>query len=302
LVSFNQNYNGLLDQGLDNKGGTSDFRSLFKSQFYKGVALEHHLLPRLNLYQNFSHISIERTIQTNSKFSVTDDVQTPATSQFQYFLNGRFLVGNGWSVTSSAALLWGSSTYYSPDFRTAGKPLLAENTWQIRDFVINAGVTKELTRFRTSVNAGYSEINQYSQIQSDLQLIYYPFGNMNLYMIAEASLHWDESEPGIEMIYHPQVGMKIGPVWLSGEYGLGKMKNFYTGGGVVVYNMPETVNDKWGCTLWAPLFRNRCNLTLRYLQSGKEGMTFVYSDAVNFTTGNYTFTDQSFLISLKWNL
>jgi hypothetical protein len=302
LVSFNRNYNGLLDQGLDNKGGTSNFRSLFKSQFYKGLALDHHLLPKLNLYQNFSHIGIERTIQTNSKFSLADEQRKPATSQFQYFLNGRFLVGNGWSVISSASLLWGETYYYAADFQTVGKSQLSENLWQIRDYVINVGATKELTRFRTSLNAGYSEINQYRQIQSDLHMVYYPFGNVNLYIIAETSLHWDESDPGIEMIYHPQIGVKAGPVWLSGEYGMGKMKNFYTGGGMVVYNMPETVHNKWGFSLWVPLFRNRCNLTLRYLQSGKEGKIFVYSDAVNYTTGNYTFTDQSFLISLKWNL
>jgi hypothetical protein len=134
-----------------------------------------------------------------------------------------------------------------------------------------------------------------------LSLVIYPFGNNNFYLKPDATLHWDEEPGKFNMVYQPTIGLKTGPFWISGEYGNGRMNNFYSGGGQVVYNLPETITGFWGAGLWAPLLKYKLNVSARYRQSKKEGTTFVYDDTFTASQELYTFWDQSLLITLKWN-
>jgi hypothetical protein len=207
----------------------------------------------------------------------------------------------GYSFSASGSYLWGNSYIFSPVQRSSGKSDLEEDMWKIDDYVVNLGMTKETTYLNTVLNAGYGMINRYRQYQGSLSLVIYPFRNNNFYLQPDATLHWD-GEPGkFNFIYQPRIGIKTGPLWFSGEYGTGRMKNFYSGGGQVVYNIPETITGYWGASLWAPLFKYRLILSARYRQSEKEGTNFVYSDTFAASKAIYTFWDQSLLVTLKWN-
>jgi hypothetical protein len=80
------------------------------------------------------------------------------------------------------------------------------------------------------------------------------------------------------------------------------MKNFFSGDGLVVYNMPETIRQKGGISVWLPLFNYRMETTLRLGRSEKKGTTFVYSDLDDFVPEDYRFNENSILFSIKWNL
>jgi hypothetical protein len=238
-------------------------------------------------------------MSTPNQLNTTEETST---FQFQYNISGRFLLGKGWSMSSSFTRLWGESYYHYPDNLSSGATNLIRSSWKISDYLVTAGIAKDMIHFRPKLVLGYGEINRFRQVQANLQLIIYPFGNVNFYLIPEGSVHRDDSAEEIKLVFNQKIGLKTGPVWLTGEYSTGTIKSFFSGDGLIVYNMPESIKNRQGITLWAPLLKYRLNLTIRYLQSAKEGMTFVYSDASNYKIKYYSFTDQSFLISLKWNL
>jgi hypothetical protein len=302
LISFNAQYDDLMAENIETENSFRNFRSVIKQQQYYGFALDHHILPALNLYQSFSTIGIDRTEQFKSMPDFPDTTKETFTQQYQYYLNGRYLLGKGWSISASFSGLWGQSYYHLPEFKTSGEYSLTEMKLGISDYQINAGISKEMALLRFKLIMGFGEINLYKQLQTNIQVIIYPYKNIRFYLLPEIAFHWDESTGAINGVYNQKIGIKTGTVWLTGEYGMGSMKNFVAGEGMVVYNMPETIKNKAVISLWAPLFKSNLDLMLMYLRSGKEGSTLIYSDASNYSTKSYTFTEHSFLISLKWNL
>ncbi len=302
LFSFNPDANDMAGEDIKAEGSYSNYRSVLRSQFYQGFSADHHLLPRLNLYQNLSFMGIDRTQQYQSEVNLLDTLKESVTNQFQYFLSGRMIWGKGWTVSAAFTRLWGKSYFHIPEYQSGGFFNLAERSWGIRDYLVNAGIAREMTFFRPELDCGWGKINRTRQLQANLRMTIYPLQNVDLYMIPQVSAHWDGILDRPEMVFIPKVGIKAGPVWLAGEYGIGRIRNFFSEQGLVVFNMPETITGKWGISLWAPLFQHKANLMLQCRQSKKEGMTFVYSDAENYTLKPFRFNDRSLFISLKWNL
>jgi hypothetical protein len=155
---------------------------------------------------------------------------------------------------------------------------------------------------RPKLGAGIARINGYRQLQVNLQVIVYPAGNLNFFLTPEASLHFDENVSGAKFVFVQSAGIKTGPFWLSFDYAVGNMKNFFSVDGLVVYNMPELIRQKKGISVWLPLLKYRMEATLRLGRSEKKGTTFVYTDLDDFVPENYRFNENSFLFSIKWNL
>ncbi len=302
LLSFNDDYNNLLSENFETQGSFSNYRSLLRRQVYEGLGLDHHMAPRLNLYQGFSHIGTERTQLYLSTLNLLDTVKESSTCQLQYYIHGRYLLGRGWSLSAAYTRLWGNGFYHVPVYLAPDLYNLVENKWKIDDYVICAGITREFILFRPKLEIGFGSIDGYNQFQTNLQAAFYPFGNLSFFLVPEGSLHWDGSSGDFRMVYNQKIGFQTGPVWVTGEFAFGRMKNFFSAGGLVVYNMPESNLGKAGITFWAPLLRYKLGLAVRYLLSVKEGMTFVYENASDFQSKPYRFNEQSFLISLKWNL
>lgn len=300
--SYNTGYKALSSHDFEVPGSYSNYRALLKSQTYAGAALDHPLLPRLTLYHSLSHTGIERTEQYRSTQNRLDTATETSASQFQYYLHGRWLTGGGWTISAAVTHLWGKSGYHLPEYVSPGLYNLREEQFLIRDYLLCAGVAKDLPRFRPGLDAGFGKINRALQFQGNLGVTWYPFANSSLWLTPMASLHWDGSTGAAALITLLSAGVKAGPIWLSADYASGPMRNYYTGEGLVVYNQPEMIRRKAGITLWAPLLRHRADATLRWTLSEKEGTTFVYSNPTDFVTDPYRFKDLGFLISLKWNL
>jgi hypothetical protein len=163
LLSRNKNHHSLVDEGLDGQNGVSRYRSLVRNQKYYGISLDHHLFPKINLYHNFSMMTISRNLQVNSRFNLPAVQHDPSTTQYQYFLNARYSLLKGWNFSASGSYLWGKSYTFAPVLRTSGKSDLEEDTWKIDDYVVNFGISKETTFLSTRIDAGYGTINRYRQ-------------------------------------------------------------------------------------------------------------------------------------------
>ncbi len=271
--------------------------------WFKNLGLDHHLASGFNLYHSFSHIGIDRTQHFQSAVNLLDALQETHTSQYQYFIQGRLMARKGWHASVSFSKVWGKSYYNYPVPGTSGGSYFFPRQFnEINDQLVTLGISKEMTFWRPRLSFTMGEISGFRQTQVNGQIIFYPLGNLHFYLLSEGAYHTDKSREHPTTIFTQKAGVKTGPFWLIGEGTFGTFKNFSTGDGLVIYNMPETIRGMYGLTLWVPLFRYKMNMSVRALLSEKTGMTFVYSDAVTYQTKNYNFTDQSLLISLKWNL
>ena len=301
LCSSNRQHPALTKENIDSEGSFSTYRSVLDRMWYKNLGLDHHISSGFDLYHSFSHIRIDRTQQFQSVANQLDASKKTYTSQFQYFIQGRMIAGKGWQTTLAYSNVWGDSYYHYPENQSSSGYIFPRQTYAIRDQLVNFGISKELTFLRPRISFTTGKINGLRQYQMNGQIIVYPLGNLNLYFLSEGSMHADGSEP-LKTVYTQKAGIRTGPVWWTGEATFGKIRNFSMDDGLVIYNMPETIDGMYGLTLWIPLFKYKLNLAARYLMSEKTGMTFVYTDAVRYSTRSYGYTDQSILISLKWNL
>lgn len=300
-LSRNTGQAALLEEKISDEGSLSSYRNVLRRQWYKNAGFDLHLSPRLNLYTNISHIAIDRTQHFSSAANQMEVLMETTTSQFQFYSQGRLILGKGWSAFTSATLLRGESHYHLPLVASPGNYSFTEASLPITDWLINGGVTREMDWMAPRLSLTRGNINGWNQWQLNGQWVLYPLGNPTFYLVSEGTLHLDESAADPKILLSQKIALKTGPVWLSGEFTRGTIANFSTGEGLVVYNMPETITSMSGATLWVPLFGYRLNATLRYMVAAKKGTTFVYANATDYTVSHYRFNDQSLLISLKWN-
>ena len=210
----------------------------------------------------------------------------------------------GWSFSISGSYIWGDSFTFSPvsyDMIT-GEYDLSEKSHKISDNVVALGIRHENAWLNTSLSAGYARINEFRQFEGNLNMVIYPLGNNHFFITPDVTLQKDEEGEDYKVVFQPQIGIKTDPFWISGEYGIGKMKNFFTEGGKVVYNVPETVTGYWGVHLTAPILKDQLNLSARYRQSTKESPLYtINNNNVVSSADHFTFTDQSLMFSISWN-
>jgi len=301
-MTINTDYDGLLDETIAETDSYVGYRNVLRRQLYTGITLDHEVKPRFYAFHGVSHLEIMRMqmIQAPSRnVSLNEESRT---SQNQYYLQGRYNAGKGWNLFSSVNLIWGHALSNWVSYTSAGVPVMNDYRYSISDRLWNIGVARELRFFRPKVSLTAANINDYKQTQVNGQLVIYPFGNTHLYTVTDMSLHWDQSSDQTKTVWNQKLGLKTGPLWWIAEATSGDMKNFSVSDGYVVYNQPETVTGLYGLTAYIPLFKYRLDLTARYQVLNKEGMIFDYSSTTAYSIKSYSFTDNNFLISLRWNL
>lgn len=301
-LTTNSSFDDLTNEGIITDGSYINYRSVMKQQTYIGIGVDHALSNKLNMYHGFSRLNIQRTERFQSSFPQLDHSEEPAASQFNYFIQGRYLIGNGWSTSASLSLIWGKANTNWITFKNSPRPIVTAYEYLISDQIATIELAKDFWWIRPQVSASFGTINQWRQLQLSPQLTFYPLGNTNLYSVSGLTLHSDQSADKPKYVLNQKIGVKTGPVWWIADGWLGPMKNFSTPDGFVVYNMPEEIKQMVGLTVYLPLLKHKLELLARYRLAQKEGFTYHYSNTTEYTTSTYQFTDNNFLISLKWNL
>lgn len=302
LFSINQDFKKLCAASFGEPESYSNYRSLVKNAWYRGLAMDFHITPRLNLYNNFSHLRIERLQNYYSAGYLLDTTRSTSASQYQYYLQGRYLLKNSFSIYAGYSGLWGESIYHSPEFIATGIFNLSPASWKIRDYVFHAGIGKETASARFDLSANAGKINRNGQLQLNGKVVFYPLKNLNLFFISAGSFHFDKSETTAKKVFIQKATMKTGPVWLTVEGTWGNIRNFSSNDGLVIYNIPEKIRSIYGIAAWIPFSKSRFNFLVRTQRAEKEGTTFVYSDVTSYSESIFKFKEQNFLITLQWNL
>ncbi len=187
--------------------------------------------------------------------------------QFQYYLSGRLLLGNG--------------TYLVPAFHYLNVKIPSEAvmvgrgrssyTVEHNIFKHNVATSLGLERYtgklKSGISAGYSNINEQQQLQGAFSLIWFPFGNLNLYSVSDITRYsvlprYNNIE---RWILTQDLGFRAFPgLWMELRGRWGEMENFASSGALIVYNDIAMVKAQYGVTLIAPMFARRFELVVNY--------------------------------------
>jgi hypothetical protein len=301
-LTGNNRFQELSNQVIVDDNSYLNYRSLMKQQRYYGLGMDHALGDRLNLFHQFGHLRVDRTELIQSDYPQLRQTKEQYSLQYNYYLNGRYLLGQGWSAFASLSLLWGDSFSHWVTFTSNPTPVVTKYSYNINDRVFNAGIAKDFWWVRPELSFAFGNINGLQQFQATPGFTLYPLGNANFYLSSEMSLHKGEEENGVKSVFSQKIGVKTGPVWLIADGRIGTIKNFSAGRGYVVYNMPEQINRMAGISVFVPLFEYKMELLLRYMVTEKQGLDYHYQPDFSYFTTPYEFYDTNLLISLKWNL
>jgi hypothetical protein len=300
-LTLNREHNKLVAERIVADGSYINYRNTMKQQFYTGAGIDHAVNSKINLFHALSHLGIERTERFESDYPQLDHTEEPTTSQFTYYLQGRYLIGNGWGATASVSLQWGTANSHWNTYRNSPVPIVTPYQYRIGDQIASLGIAKDFWWIQPRLSVSAGSINQWRQIQVNPQVTIYPFGNNNFYSVSGLTLNNDQSADKTKYVFNQKIGIKTGPVWWIADGWLGPMKNFSASDGYVVYNIPEEIKQTASLAIYLPLFQHKLELMARYLVAQKEGYTYHYSNTTDYTTSTYQFTYNNFLISLKWN-
>lgn len=157
-----------------------------------------------------------------------------------------------------------------------------------RESVFFSSLVFEQPRFQVSATFAYSDFVTGTWMQPGLELMIFPFGNLNFYCI---SRYWhlipgrqasQPENPSSRSIAGQTIGFRITRwCWIETQYYLGTLSEFVENGGFVIYNNKESISDRTDLNLIFPLFKNRFQLNLRArAQSNSTNVFHLHKDGM----------------------
>ncbi len=299
-ITDNANYSELIHESPVNSGSYVLYRNIPREQFYYGVGLEHQVSSRWLLFHGVSKLSIHKSQYIREGDLGQAVFLESRVNQVQYYLQGRYFIGNGWHAKAGLTLIGGSADNHAVDENALRRKVIVPYRYGINDHFVQLGIARDIKSLQPGLSISAGSVAGFTQIQANAHLTLYPLGSTSLYLTGDVSMHYDTAYEGWKFIAIPKIGTKLGPFWILAERSFGDIQNYSAAGGYVVYNSPEIVKQLTSLSLTLPMLNYRLNAMVRYMHSQKEANTFDYSDKDNYTASPYQYNERSWLMSLKW--
>ena len=205
--------------------------------------------------------------------------------QNNFYFNLGYQMFNGWSAGVFANFITIKSQKVNQEYQLVTKTdtayyLASEDKYETFDYpqdqygftmadtsffnyVAGVWLQKNWDAVKLDLEVSLGNLNGYKQQQLSTELLYYPFGNTNLYGISRITA-FGQQKNRFRWLGAQTVGIKLFPeLWIEAEYRQGDFSNVQFSKGFVVYNLPEKVNFSAGINL---LFYagKHTNMNLRY--------------------------------------
>ncbi len=175
------------------------------------------------------------------------------------------------------------------------KVLLWREETNLFNFAASCSFKQRNKNTEWSVNAGFSNFNNSTQKSTGINLVFYPKGNLNLYLTTSASLLLADKEKNI--VVNGNLGFKVMKyLWMEPFVGIGKISNYAENNAYVIYNTSDISNLRIGSSIIAPI--NKFKLSARYMFQQKSS-PFEYFDN-RFRTGFTNYPEHQLFVNLSW--
>ena len=237
----------------------SDNKASVRNSKYFFLGLNHDLGKNASLFHGYQRLAADfsTTITNNGGSGGQGPGGGSTTSEYiytviqnEYYAALSFLVAKGFYITPAFHLQGVSTEGYSGT-----------------NNVLSVQLVKWLGKVKLYGGYYTSEINEQKQQQIEGGLAFYPMGNTNIYLQAQATSHMENSVNS--MIWSAKGRLKLFPkTWLEASYAIGDMLNYSEANGYLVYNQLDEIRSKWG--LGINQYLGKHLLYLGYIHESKE--------------------------------
>lgn len=301
------NYTGFLDQRvLDDFTGPADqqasgYQIIPQFHHYGFLGLDFQLSPRMALYQGVSYLQATQFFYSQAE-GLSIQTSTNRSTSFQYLASAGYYLGKGVHLTLGGHALFIS--YDSLRVQSIGNsPQTQIQTERMQEFdwLVFGGISKNLRFLDLGATVYTGQINGGRQLQSDLQLTFFPMGNMNFYTYSVLSFQnqkLGEAPSTSRLIFNQEIGVKLTNfLWIEGYGTFGELENYITKQGVVVFNRLDQIDQRWGGRL---IFLPQTNWKLTVDFTHFSNSSRFQSDPLSADQNLKSYQHQSLTAILSW--
>ena len=248
-----------------------------------GINIKHRLGNRINIRHGFTKLTKQNLVFSNTGTTPPTIRYAQVVGQFQYYISPIVFLDDGLHFWLSAHFLNIDIPYrYAFD----GSVYSGENTEN--DQAFTTGLSKDFSHFNISFGLGYSTLNNKQQFSQNIELVYYPLANLNLYGLLHIKTQQDGSFVSGPSSIHPGIGFKVfRHAWIEGGYTIGSMDNYSDINGFYIYNDINPVTKLATGSLIVPFNKYKTSVFIkyRYLQNNIHVFSITSDEYVN--SGEY---------------
>ena len=248
----------------------SNNKASVRNSKYFFVGMNHDIGKNIALFHGYQRLGADfaTTITNGGGFGPGGGSSTMeyiyTVIQNEYYAKLNFLLAKGFFISPAYHIQGVSTTGFSG----------SNNVFSIQ-------LVKWLGNIKLYGGYYTSEINAKRQQQLEGGLVYYPMGNTNFYLQAQATNHEENAENN--MIWMGKAGVKLfSKTWLNLSYTKGDMLNYSESNGYLLYNQLDLIKYKWGGSINQYLGKHL--LYLGYIHESKEEYTTQIPFAHNVLT------------------
>lgn len=265
---------------------------------YFHLALQHDIGRKFTLNHGYSYIHQDYFLYNRNDVK-TNINQDYVNNVHQYYLSGQVRLARNWRAGLGFHYV---GVRYPVLNRTPGMGpgRFQKSVVTDHQVVLFFHLKKDFPYFSTQASLYYSNLNDATQLQTDLKLSVYPLGNLNLYTLTTVSYQIENSGRDRQSIVLTQeIGGKIFRyLWIEGFFTLGEMQNYTGGDGTLVFNSANIIKSRIGGRLIFPVHQ-AVSLQAGYTYAVRES-SFIPADSGIPPFNTIQYHDHSITGGLIW--
>jgi len=308
-LTYNSDFNTQIKNNFGNDTLIYGEKKLDKSIQYVSFNIIINPLRRVTIFQGYNNINISSTQKIVSIGNPSAEFGLN-TKQNEYYLNAGYYAGAGFTVSGILHYLNVKIDDITAKVNTQnGNISYSPTTTTLNNYVGLLSLEKSINKFKFILGNSYSNLNNAKQIQNGLTVVYFPFGNLELYTVTDLILHSEKKEKGAGKssnaytsrgLVKQKIGFKvIDKLWFEGFYFFGNGVNFHEDNAYVVFNSINTIKNRFGLNLLSPV-SPKIQLSLRYQYYTEEIPELVYQTSTSYKYLEKINSFHKIIGSIKW--
>lgn len=299
--SFIQDHNIIDSYSIEIDPGIKGFQSVTDNFMFFGGSLESRTGNFITFNHSIGYLSKSYMLYLQDE----DDPELrmdQRLSQFQYYLSGRMLLGNGTFLIPAIHYLNLRIPYYTMVGGRGGSSFIVKQHYFQHDFASSLTLEKYIRKVKPALSTGYSNINGQKQVQGSFALSWFPLGNLNLYTISEIT--WYRVLRGVgagDYVFSQDFGLRLFTgLWveLTGKWG--NMENFAGSRAYYVYNDTGLTREQYGINMIVPFFNRGFELSAQYSFNRQESRFITGNDSRDIPLNPIEMNTHKISGGIKW--
>ena len=286
---INNNFDKLNDKEFHNNTKYVSSSTRFKNKLNNtyGLGIGINFSTHIKAYINYSFLSENKTQITKTNISSSEyetETYDTKTTQSSYYFNIKYL-SNSFSLTSALNILNITDNYMYPyiDYGL----FYQNNNTSNSDFIFGINLQQKISNFEIGLRGAFSNLNDNRQLLAELEAIYYPLGNKNLYLIVSTGFQniaekitttsgrRNREKTSYSTIENNNISkIKFGfktfkYLWIETQVYFGRINEYNEANSFVVYNDISPITSQYRLNLISPITKH-LSIFVKYSYNTRE--------------------------------